>query len=213
MDFGYKDMESMIQRGLVAYDYAWLHYDELNARASCYALFGPPSNHLGVMAAGHLTPSRERKVQATTRRKRYTKYELDENFRVIRIKHIKDYTTVVCTYHLFELDGVTYARAFLGEEKIPYTQQAFAIKHTDGRPDYFAITQKNYLCVDFYEYPKKDLVQTNCYLYLPGGELSLPQYKLSWDVPFGTQNSPVTLDHSEEVYHHIDFRNLVQSLC
>lgn len=201
----YADMHRMITDGCSAYEYAWRYYDKLVKRSACYTLYGPSTNYLGVMAAGHLTPAKERHIQKTTRRKNYIMYELDQNFHVLRIRHMKNYNEIDCTYHLFERNGVIYGRPFFQDQKIAYPGEMMAIKYSDGRPQYFAMTRPNYLCVDFYEYPQSNRVSTTCYLYHPASKYTSAGIPASWDSPFGTQNSPVTLDILEEEYCHINF--------
>lgn len=206
---GYNDMNKMIADGNKAFHYAWDHYEELKERPAKYTLYGPRSPRLGILAAGHMTPAKERRLQKQTKRKDYTVYELDQDFQVLRIKHVKNYNQIDCTYHLFELDGVVYARPFLKDEKIFYTGRTIAVKFFDGRPLYHAVTDTHYLCVDFYEYPRPDCVHTTCYLYLPASKVTSAGQVVSWDAPIGAQNSPVTLDFCEEEYHHIDFSEYV----
>lgn len=206
VEIGYSDMHKMMQDGLLALDYAWSHYDELNSRQTVYTLYGPPAYRMGIMAAGHLTPAKERKLSKTTRRKRYLQYELDQNFHVIRIRHMKNYNEVECTYHLFDSNGVIYAQAFVADIQHLYSCHTMALRlDSAGRPMYYAESGKDYLCVDFYEYPEENRVHTTCYLYLPGGKYTSTGQLASWEAPMGAQNSPVTLEFCEEEYTHIDF--------
>lgn len=207
---GYPEMYELINKGCTAFDYAQAHYAELNARPAVYTLFGPPSHGLGALAAGHMTPHKERLLQRKTRRKKYVIYELDEAFRVIRIKHVCKEGKVQCTYHLFELDGIVYARSFLGETNSFYTSKMYAIKYSDGQPLYYAQTMRNYLCVDFYEYPCYNQVHTTCYVFLPANKYTSTGLPVCWEAPFGANNSPVTLDYCEEEYHCLDFEKLCQ---
>lgn len=205
---GYPEMYELIKKGCTAFDYARDHYEELNARPTVHELFGPPSHGLGALAAGHLTPPKERLLKRKTRRKKYVIYELDEAFRVIRIKHIGKEGKVQCTYHLFELDGIVYARAFLGETNRFYTHKTHAIKYSGGQPLYYAQTSPNYLCIDLYEYPCSNRVKTTCYLFLPASKNTAAGVPVCWEAPLGSNNSPVTLDYFEEEYHYLDFEKL-----
>lgn len=208
LELTYEYMEQMIQNGYIAHQYAWDHYEELNSRICVRTLYGPPSPYLGILAAGHLTPAKDRTIMKNTKRKKYLRYELDENNQIIRIREMKNYSVVNCTHHIFQLNGVTYARSFFEERKIPYNDRTFAIRYDNGRPCSFAITQKNYLCMDFYEYPQQDIVRTTCYLYLQGWETTRPEYRRSRDVPMGTAGSPVVIETFEETYQHFDFLDL-----
>lgn len=208
LEFSYEYMEQLIQNGHEAHQYAWDHYEELNSRICVRTLYGPLSPYLGILAAGHFTPPKDRKIMMNTKRKRYLRYELDENGQIIRIREMKDYSVVNCTHHIFRLNGITYSRAFWGEGKILYNDRTFAIRYNNGRPCSFAITQKNYLCIECYEYPQQDVVRTTCYLYLPGWETTRPEYRRSRDVPMGTEGSPVIIETFEEPYQHFDLLDL-----
>lgn len=201
----YDTMNKLIMSGNSAYEYAWSNYEMLSQRKAAYVLYGPPTNYLGVLAAGHLTPAKERKVKKETRRKRYIQYELDENYHILRIRHMRDYDKTECTYHIFEQNGIVYGCPFYQDQKIRYPAKTVAVKYTGEKPEYFAMTSHNYLCVDYYEYPLPNRVKTTCYLYLPMSIYSAAGVRRSEDAPFGSTNSPVTIDQSEEEYNHIDF--------
>ena len=203
-DFGFADMHRMIADGTRAREYAWKHFDELNSIPTAYTLYGPPNPYVGVLAAGGLTPARERKVQLKTRRERYIVYELDKNFNLLRIKHMRDFDKIDNTIYFFR-DDVLYGQPFLGDKKVLYPGCTVTAKMVEGKPAYVALTQPNYLCVAFYKYPEPDRVETFCYLYLPGSKYCSTGLKASWEAPLGAQNSPVTLDYREEEYKHIDF--------
>ena len=121
---------------------------------------------------------------------------------------MKDYSVVNCTHHIFQLNGITYSRSFLGERKCMYNDGTFAIRYHDGRPNSFAITKKNYLYIECYEYPQQDIVRSTCYLYLPGWETTRPEYRRSRDVPMGAEGSPVIIETFEEPYQHFDLLDL-----
>lgn len=205
VEIGYTEMHKLIEDGCTAHDYAWEHYEELKSRKTVYTLYGPPVYGLGVLAAGHLTPAKKRKLQKNNKRERYNQYELDENFHLLRVRHMKRYDQIDCTYHLFELKGVTYARPFLQDSKVLYPANTIATKSSEGRPLYYALTAHNYLCVDFYEYPQPDRVCTTGYLYFPKSKYTSTGMLASWEAPLGAQNSPVTVEYCEEEYQHIDF--------
>jgi hypothetical protein len=170
-----------------------------------YTLYGPSCPYVGALAAGHLVSPNARTLRKTTRRKHFLIYEFDSNCKILRIKHIRDYDKIDCTTHFFELDGITYGRAFLKDEKRFYTNYAFAVKQKNGRPDYFAITTSKFLCVDIYEYPCNNRVSTTCYQYYPQSEFTTAGVRADWDVPMGAKNSPVTVSVYDQPYTHIDF--------
>ena len=201
----YDILNELIACGNWAYEFAWANYEMLNNRNASYVLYGPPTNYIGVMAAGHLTPARERKVLKQTRRKNYIMYEFDQYFQILRVRHVCNYNQIDCTYHMFEHNGVIYGCPFWQDKKIRYPAKTVAVMYDRDRPVYFAMTSREYLCVDYYEYPQPDRVKTTCYLYLPTCTYSSTGLQISKDAPFGAQNSPVTIDFCEEEYNHIDF--------
>ena len=129
-------------------------------------------------------------------------------FKILRIKHVKDYDKIDCTIHMFEWDGVFYGRMFRGDEKGYYSNYFFAVNNKDDRPAYFAHGSRNVLCVYFYEYPCDDRVNTTCYLYHPNSEFTSAGLRADWDAPMGAQNSPVTISRYDQPYTHIDYRNI-----
>ena len=205
----YDVLHQLIKNGRVALNYAWENYDKLAAVEASYTLYGPPSPYLGVMAAGHLTPEKDRKLYKKPRWKRYNIYELDANFNVIRVKHIRKDGKTDCIYHLFELDNVIYGCPFSGEKKQFYSSRICAIKYDENRPLYYAVTGPTYLWADFYEYSKPNEVITTCYIYSPERKFTSEGLPVSWDVPIGDPNSPASVDICVENYHQIDFRKLL----
>ena len=207
----YEILDDLIAKGDRARQYAWDNYDVLNQRKTAYTLYGPDTHYLGVLAAGSATSARKRKIQRTTRSKRYLRYEFDEDFRLIRIRHMCNYSEIDCTYHMFELDGILYGEPFARDRKTVYPGFTTAVKFENGRSVYYAMSRKNYLCVDFYSYPKPDWVITDVFLYSPNSQYLSTGLPVNWDAPFGAQDSPVTLDHHEEPYCHFDFPTILKS--
>lgn len=207
----YEILDDLIAKGNRARQYAWDHYEKLNSRETAYVLYGPDIHSLGVLAAGHATPARKRKLQRSTRAKRYLRYEFDWDFRLIRIRHMCNYSKIDCTYQMFELDGILYGEPFFRDRKAVYPGVTTAVKFENGRPVYYAMSRKNYLCVDFYTYPQPDRVLTDVFLYSPNSQYCSTGLPVNWDAPFGAQDSPVTLDHREDPYAHFDFPAILKS--
>jgi len=123
---------------------------------------------------------------------------------------MSNYSEIDCTYHMFELDGILYGEPFARDRKTVYPGNTIAIKFENGRPTYYAMSQKNYLCVDFYSYPQSDRVVTDVFLYSPNSQYCSTGLPVNWNAPFGAQDSPVTLDHFDEQYTHIDFESILK---
>lgn len=208
VQFSYIEMHKLIEKGCMAFEYAWEHYEELNLRPAVHRLYGPDASFVGALAAGHPVSPNLRTLRKSTRRKSYMIYEFDADFKILRIKHVKDYDKIDCTIHMFEWDGVFYGRMFRGDEKGYYSNYFFAVNNKDDRPAYFAHGSRNVLCVYFYEYPCDDRVNTTCYLYHPNSEFTSAGLRADWDAPMGAHNSPVTISQYDQPYTHIDFRSI-----
>lgn len=205
-DFGYADMHRIMSNGRQAPLFALMYRDVLENRETVYTLYGPHTHHLGVLAAGHLSSSKLRKLEKRTRRKHYIRYEFDRDKNLIRI--VKVYNNVErSVYHMFWVDHVLYGCTIPKNGYGHPNENAYLVQFKDGRPQYFALSKSNYLCIDLYEYPEPDRVKTTCYLYLPASKFCSTGLKASWESPMGAQDSPVTLDYRDEEYHHIDFKD------
>lgn len=204
-DFGYADMHRILSSGMQAQEYAWKYCRQITSRETAYTLYGPDTRHLGVLAAGGLTPAKLRRVQTSVRSKKYLKYEFDNDQNLIRIIHMTDGNTVYCTYHIFQEDGCLFGCAFPWARNVFPHREVYVVKFENNRPKYFAVTMSNYLSIDLYQYPSPDRVLTTHYLYLPGSKYCSTGLKASWEAPMGAQNSPVTIDTKDEEYKHIDF--------
>lgn len=208
----YEILDILIAKGGRARQYAWDHYEELNDRETAYVLYGPDTHSLGVLAAGHATPARKRKLQRSTRSKRYLRYEFDGDFRLIRIRHMRNDSQIDCSYQMFELDGILYGEPFFRDRKTVYPGDTIAVKFENGKPLYYVMSSKNYLCVDYYTYPQPDRVVTDVFLYTPNSQYCSTGLPVNWNAPFGAQDSPVTLDHRDEPYVHFDFLIFLKSI-
>lgn len=205
---GYTELNKFIEDGQLAYDYAWANFEQLNNRAAAHMVYGPNTNYVGVLAAGLLTPAKERKLSKVNRRKKYIQYELDEGLQVIRIRKMT-MDKIDYTYQVFRREGIIYAVPFMGDQKLFYTDKTIAVKLSGGGPIYCASTRENYLYIEFYQYPSIDRIKTTGYLYAPRGEFTVSGLRKNWDAPFGAPDSPVTLNYLEESYCHFDFSEWV----
>ena len=204
-DFGYSDMHRIMASCWEAYHVACTYYDQLQNRQTAYTLYGPNSLHLGILAAGHLCPSKLRKLSIKTSSKKYLKYEFDKDYNLLRIVKMTNYDKVYCTHHIFEEDGVLFCCAFKQDRNIHTSKNVYAVKYVNGDPLYFAISTPQTLIIDLYEYPTPYRVKTNSYLYSPSSKYCSTGLKASWSAPLGAQDSPVTLDYCDEEYAHLNF--------
>ena len=208
-EIGYNDFYDLMEKGRLARNYALMHYDELASRPAAHIWYGPSSYFLGGMV-----PIRSKSAKAleaysvttSTRRKSYTAYELDENYKIIRVKHVRK-SVLDCTYHLFEIDGITYGQPFFRDQNKPYPQATMAIQYANGHPAYQAMTSGNhYLYAEFYDYPDPNTVHADLYLFIPEGTVA-PGVPKNHDAPFGAWDSPVTLDSYEQPYQPLHLKN------
>ena len=182
---GYSDFYDLIEKGKRARNYAHIHYDELAKRPAAHILYGPSTNFLGGMVPIRSKSPKPHLLATHTRRKSYTAYELDEDYKVIRVKHFRN-SVLDCTYHLFEIDGITYAQPFFGDQNIPYPQATMAIQYADGHPACHAMTKGNhYLYAEFYDYPDPNTVHADLYLFIPEGTVA-PGVPKNFESPFGS---------------------------
>lgn len=202
----YDDLDMIIQNGNTAYQYAWDHYEELAARPCVHTLYGPASREIGALSPSHITTSAmERRLQRKPRSGRYVIYELDGDFKVVRVKHMDKGNRLDCTYHVFELNGITYARSFFQDKKVLYKSEVVAIRYSDGKPDFFAITGSNRLTAEFYEYLTANSMLTTTYTYYPHSKITSCGVPMSFDAPIGAPESPAWVGQAEEEIHYIEF--------
>ena len=196
---GYSDFYDLMKKGRLARDYALIHYDELAKRPAAHILYGPSSNYLGGMVPVRSKSPKPHLLSTHTRKKSYTAYELDENDKVIRVTHVRK-SVPDCTYHLFEIDGITYGQPFFPDQNKPYPQATMAIQYDNGHPAYHAMTKgDHYLYAEFYDYPDPNTVHADLYLFIPEGTVA-PGVPKNFEAPFGAWDSPVTLDSYEQPY-------------
>lgn len=198
-DIGYSVFYDMMEKGKNARNYAYAHYDELAKRPAAHILYGPSYSYLGGMVPIRSKLPKPYPLSTHTRSKSYNIYELDQSYKVLRVRHIRK-SILDCTYHLLELDGIVYGQPFLGDRNAPYPQCTIAIGYEKDRPTHLAMTKNDhYLYAEFYDYPDPNTVCADCYLFSPKGTVA-PGVPKNFDAPFGAWDSPVTLDHYEQPY-------------
>ena len=200
-------LEKLMQAGHAAEEYAWNHYDELIARKHSYTLYGSSGHGIGASIPGKFVPRSARKLTKKTRRKDYTVYELDEEFKVLRTIAVLDYTKIDVTYHHFEIDGVTYAVPFSGNQKGICASDTIALQFADNRPIYCGMTKirSRYIVAQFYEYQSDSKMIVTSYGYWPASKFSRHGYPVDPSAPIGALNSPADRGVSEESIEYIEF--------
>ena len=203
----YSVLDQILHGALEAFQYAQNQYDELSKREIFYTLYGPEAYGIGAASPSHLVSTRERKLSPKTKRKAYTVYELDINYKLL-CNRIVDAGAIDCSYYHFELNDVRYAVSFLGLNNQIYTNVIHCLKLENGRPLFYAEASPSMLYVEFYE-PQlrngtlKNMV-TSCWYY-PNRSVSERGIPLSRTAPIGEINSPVTVEFYEMVLPDIDF--------
>ena len=163
----YDELQALIDKGCAAMQYTLDHYEELAAREAVYTLYGPFENFLGAVSPCSLMKESKRKLSVKNRRKTYTIYEFDKDFRPIRIGGVIP-NTIRTVYHLFELDGVTYGCDFFAESNKIADRRVVAYKLVDGKPVFYAHTDPYGLYCEFYEDPSEGSRLCTGYLYSIG---------------------------------------------
>lgn len=201
IDISPGELDQMIADGIVAYEYAWDHYDELFARKPEHILYGAVSTKLGAASPSHLTYTRQRILSSKLRRKEYNAYELDKEFNII--KHYTVLNGKIASYYLhFWLNGIHYARCFYGDKKVNWrnAEHLHAIKYEDGNPVCYAIISESMVVAEFYEFVSAEkMIVTTCF-YRPDNE------HLSWDAPPDSYMRPLTCGCIERIPQSVDFK-------
>lgn len=201
----YSELDKMILDARFAYAYAEEHFEELKARPACYTLYGPDAYGIGAAAPAKCTKSKERVLRKNTSRKKFTVYELDENYNVLCSRIIENYSNIHCTYLHFELGDVHYARPFLHNENIFYADIVHAVKFADGKPVYYAESSCSHLVAEFYEYISDDKMIVTAYAYHPHRKFTTSGIPISKDASVGAPNSSAHIFCAEESVRYIDF--------
>lgn len=198
-------LTQLIQEGRAGADYAWENRSELIARKHTYTLYGPHSPSLGASIPSSIVPAKVRQLRKSTRRKNYIIYELDDSYKPLRTILMLDYTKCDCIFHHFELNGVTYAYAFTGNERPQYRDVINVLKYQKGKPIYYANTTATSIFAESYEYTEQDRMCISCYNFMPKAKYTQFGYPVDWSAPIGAENSPVSYHCREEPVQYIDF--------
>ena len=204
IDLTLEDLKQLLLDGRRARQYAWDHYEELAAREAAFTLYGPYAYEIGAAIPGGYTPKRARNLTLKTRRKKYNIYELDDEYKLLRVTQTLD-SVNINVYHCFELDGVQYACPFLPNKKKTGFGKVIAVSYKDGRPYYYAFLAQNILYVDFFEHVSQEKVLMTEYAYNPVSEYTLHGYPTDPEAPIGALNSAATRICWEEEPVYTDF--------
>lgn len=204
-EIGIDGLQQLLSEARSAAKYAREHYRDFASRKHTYTLYGPDAYDIGASVPSRIVPSRARKLLKSTRRKDYLVYELDKNYKILRTIHMLDYTKVDCTFHHFELNGVSYAYPFRGSGNGIYNDAIYATKYSSDKPIYYAVVRSNYLFAQFYEYSASDQMIVSTYRYSPNAKYTIHGYPVDHNAPIGALNSPVQRHCTEEVPEYIDF--------
>lgn len=202
----YEEMDRLIRNSEIAKQYAWDHYDTLASRKAVYTLYGPSSNFLAAASPSSLVRDSCRTLARKTRREKYTVYELDADYHVIRVTHVRKGGRVDCTYQVFDLKGVSYGCPFYGMEKKAYPSNIEAVKIERGKPVLYTNSNPDCLFCELYDYLPDGLRQCKQYMYHPHCELTASYRQIpDWNAPYGAPNSPVIFHCIENAPQMLDF--------
>ena len=204
IDLTLEDLKQLLLDGRRARQYARDHYEELAAREATYTLYGPYAYHTGAAVPWGYTPKRARNLTLKTRRKEYISYELDNEYKLIRVRDVFN-SVNDNTYHCFELDGVQYACPFLFNRKEKSLGEVVAVNYKDGKPYSYAFLSENVLFVQFCEYVSPERALMTEYSYNPVSEYTMHGYPTDPEAPIGALNSAATRVCWEEEPVYTDF--------
>ena len=209
IDLTLEDLKQFLLDGRRARQYAWEHYEELAAREATYTLYGPYAYLTGAALPGSYIPKRARNLTLKTRRKKYTTYELDHEYRPLRVTQVLD-SEDTNTFHFFELDGIQYACPFWPNKKKEGCGNVVAVRYKDGKPYYYAFLSENVLFVRFCEYVSQGRAIMTEYGYNPVSEYTLHGYPTNTDAPINALDSDVQRVCWEEEPMFTDFSQWVE---
>lgn len=204
IDLTLEDLKQLLLDGRRARRYAWDHYEELAAREAVYTLYGPYAYGTGAAIPWGYTPKRARNLTLKTRRKKYVIYELDREYRLLRVTQVLD-SVNINTYHCFDLDGIQYACPFLPDQKKKGYGNTIALSCKDGKPYFYAFLAENVLFVRYCEYVSQGKALMTEYGYNPVSEYTLHGYLTDPDAPIGALNSAANRLCWEEEPVYTDF--------
>ena len=204
IDLTLEDLKQLLLDGRRARQYAWDHYEELVARKAVYTLYGPYAYGTGAAIPWGYTPKRARNLTLKTRRKKYTVYELDSEYKLLRTRDVfnlvRDYT-----YECFELDGIQYACPFVFNQKEEGHGNVIALGCKDGKPYYSGFLAHNVVFAHFFEYISPEKVLITEYAYNPVSKYTLHGYLTDPDAPIGALNAAANRLCWEEEPMYTDF--------
>lgn len=204
-NLGYRELDMLVLEGKLACEYAWEHYDELVARECVYRLYGPYCSRMGAGIPGSLVSKKKRELKKQTKRKKYHIYELDSNYKLIRVISMRDYTKIELTYHCFECNGTQYGVRFSEDRKELFRFEVDVVRCLDGLPVYYGIASCENIIAHFYEYREDEKVYVTCYGYNRRMKRTVHGYPVDWDSPIGGLASPVEKGSWEEDILYTDF--------
>lgn len=204
IDLTLEDLKQLLLDGRRARQYARDHYEELAAREAVYTLYGPYAFHTGAAVPWGYTPKHARNLTLKTRRKNYLIYELDSEYKPIRVREVFN-SVNDDTFHFFELDGIQYACPFLFNQKEMSLGEVVAVSYKDGRPFYHAFLSENVLFIRFCEYVSQGKALMTEYSYNTVSKYSLHGYPTDFDAPIGALNSAAQRVCWEEEPVYTDF--------
>ena len=199
-----EDLKKFQSDGNHAAEYAWNHYEELAVRKAAYALYGPYAYGTGAAIPWGYTPKKARTLTLKTRRKKYNLYELDTEFKLLRVTQVLD-SKSINTYHCFELEGIQYACPFMPNQKKMGFGNVIALSYKSGKPYHSAFVSRNALFVHFFEYVSPEKVLITEYAYNPVSKYTLHGHLTDPEAPIGALNSAVQRLCFEEEPMYTDF--------
>lgn len=199
-----EDLKQLLLDGRRAAQYAREHFDELAAREAVHTLYGPFTYYTGAAIPWSFTPKRARNLSLKTRRKKYLIYELDSEYKLLRVRHVFN-GIADDTYHFFELDGVQYAYPFTNNQKDRGHGEVRALSYKDGKPYFSGSLSYNVLYAHFLEYVSPEKVLITQYAYNPVSKYTLHGYLTDPDAPIGALNAAANRMCWEEEPVYTDF--------
>lgn len=198
------DLNQILVAGRHAVQYAWNHYEELAAREAVYTLYGPYDYRIGAATPGLIVSKSSRKLAFKTKRKKYLIYELDSDYKLLRVKHVFSQRDDP-VYHCFELEGLQYACPFAYNQKKIWRNEVIAIGYNDRKPYFYGDMTENSLLAEFYEYISEEKVYVTRYTYHPISKYTMSGYLMDPDAPLGEPNSPAQRSYREDKPMYTDF--------
>ncbi len=203
-DLTMEDLKQLLLDGRRASQYAWDHFEELAVREAAYTLYGPYEYGIGAAIPGKLVPIRSRTLTVKTSKKKYLIYELDSEYKLLRVTQVFNSVKDV-TYHCFELEGIQYACPFAYNQRRCRGNEVIALGYKDGRPQFYGNLIENKVLIDFYEYVSLEKVRVIGYSYSPTSIYSLHGYLIDPEAPLGELNSAAQRSCWEEEPMYTDF--------